>query len=297
VLRFGDGYTGRIPVPEIRPDGLASGLRLRYQLGGGAAANRGSHLPWETVGAPVRSARNVAPLAGGAEPETISAARARAGKELTRRYRAVTAPDYEQIATEKGRLGMAVARVHVGVGRHPRFPCDVVPGAYTVVIVPDVRRDATTGMPVVAAPRPDPGMLIAVRRRLDAARLAGSEVHVEGPSYRPTTLAVTVGGGVADAASLHATLVDALTRYLDPLVGGEGDGWPFGGPLRPSELLGLAQEAAGNTATVVAVSIGVDGVAPDEDCHDLELRPHELPNLTHVEFRISAEPQSEGVLR
>jgi hypothetical protein len=87
----------------------------------------------------------------------------------------------------------------------------------------------------------------------------------------------------ADPSRVRTALHDALRHYLDPLRGGDGgDGWPFGGPLRPSALLRVAQAAVGDSAEVTAVAIGLDGAPPTEDCADVPLRPGELAALTDV---------------
>ena len=116
---------------------------------------------------------------------------------------------------------------------------------------------------------------------LAPARLIGTEVFVRGPSYRPVRLAVTPGSAVAAPEGLQQRLLDGLRRYLDPLAGGPDEqGWPFGEPLRPSELLGVAQEVAGRAAVITAVSIGLDGAPPSQDCQDVAIGPHDLVVLT-----------------
>ena len=287
-LRFGDGYGARIPVPGIGAGSeSAAGVALAYRLGGGTSGNLGSNLPWavidETPGPagqpdPI-DAVNVVPLTGGADPETVAAARQRARGELARRHRAVTGDDYATLAFDTEILGVAVARVHVGPGRHPAFPCHRIPGAVTVVVVPDVPIDPATARPVVEAPRPDPGLIAAVATRLEAARLLATEVFVEGPTYRPIEVVVTLDGGVADLGAARAAVADALADHLDPLVGGGGTGWPFGATVRPSGLLGVVQRALGPAATVAGVAVGVDGGEPGGDCDDITLEPHELVQL------------------
>jgi hypothetical protein len=152
-----------------------------------------------------------------------------------------------------------------------------------VRVVPRVPRGDLSGDDYVAAVYPDPGLLAAVRARLDAARLIGTEVFVCPPRYRIVDLRVLLAGRPADRAALRRTLREALRRYLDPLVGGDdGDGFPFGGPLRPSALLRVAQAAAGDAADISAVAIGLDGAPPDEDCADVPLRTGDLVALLEV---------------
>jgi predicted phage baseplate assembly protein len=287
-LRFGDGRTGRLPVVTRRADGPPR-LRLRYQLGGGEEANLGV-VSWVSDALPVE-ATSAVPARFGQEPETIEQARRRAADELGRPTRAVLPDDYRQLAMATP--GVDVARAHVAVGRHPATPCDPVAGAVTVVIVPGVPRNRLGGGPEVAAPIPDPGALAAVRANLERARLVGTELFVDAPRYRQVRLAVTPGAAVADPVGLHRRLLEGLGRYLDPLTGGpDGDGWPFGEPLRPSELLGVAQELAGRAAVLDAVAVGIDGAAPSEACLDVAIAAHELVVLR--DLTLAAPPAGSG---
>jgi hypothetical protein len=203
--------------------------------------------------------------------------------------------DFEQIV--QATPGVDVARVHVAVGYHPATPCDPVPGAVTVVIVPGVPGERLDGEPRVPAPVPDPGAVAAVQARLEAARLVGAEVFVRGPAYRSVRLAVTPATTVADPVGLHRRLLDGLRRYLDPLGGGEaGDGWPFGEPVRPSELLGVAQELAGRAAVIETVAVGLDGAALAEDCLDVAIGPHELVVLHDLSLAAAPAGREEGGL-
>jgi hypothetical protein len=292
-VRFGDGLTGRIPRRADR-------IRVDYHLGGGREGNGGLTGNWRPLDDSVAergvlAAANVVPAAGGTDPETVAAARDRAAGTLLEVTRAVTAADHVTLA--RTTPGVAIARAHAAVGAHPGFPCAAVPGAVTVHVVPDVPRDEDRP-DLVAHPVPDRGALCAVRDRLDEARLLTAEVFVRGPAYRPVTLRVDLSGRPADRVRVSAVVRAALRRFLDPLVGGDdGDGWPFGGPLRPSALLRAARRATGDLADVAAVAVGVDGAEPDEDCRDVELRPGELPALTTVRLRTTAVLDAgEGLL-
>ncbi|MGW3286128.1 putative baseplate assembly protein [Streptomyces sp. NPDC001002] len=290
---FGDGLTGRIPRPD--PDAVVD-----YVLGGGREGNGGLTDNWVALpdtpadlGTVV--AANLVRAEGGEDPETVTAARQRAGASLGEVTRAVTADDFVTLA--RTTPGVAVARAYASLGEHAGFACDRVPGAVTVHIVPSAQRTDLDREDFVAAPRPDPGMLRAVAARLDEARLLTSEVFVRGPRYRDVSLRVDLSGGPADRARVSAVVTSALRRLLDPLVGGEEqDGWPFGEALRPSALLRAAQRALGDLADVAGVAIGLDGADPDESCDEVALRTGELPALRSVRTRIvpTVEP-GEGL--
>jgi hypothetical protein len=290
-LRFGDGLTGAIPVPDPPDPAGEPVVEVAYVLGGGAAGNGGLTANWFPVrpidGGVVVAASNVVPAAGGRDAETIAQARTRAGEELARVHRAVTAADFTELAD--GTPGVAVARSYAGIGQHPAYPCTTVPGAVTVRVVPDVSRDdaALAATDFVAALRPDPGTLAAVRARLADARLVGTEVFVCPPRYRRVDLRVDLAGRPADPAAVSAALRVGLRRYLDPVVGGDdGTGWPFGGPLRPSGLSRAAQAAVAGAAEVAAVAVGLDGATAMESCADVPLRPGELAALEQISVRV-----------
>lgn len=290
ALVFGDGLTGRIP----RPGQAAS---VEYAIGGGPGGNGGITANWVPAGEPTAAitAASLVRAEGGAEAETVAEARQRAAASLGEVTRAVTADDFVTLA--RTTPGVAIARAYASLGEHPGFPCTPVPGAVTVHLVPTVPRDDLAREDFVAAPRPDPGMLCAVAKQLEGARLLTSEVFVRAPSYRDVALRADLSGDPADRARVSAVLTEALRRFLDPLVGGDDqDGWPFGQPLRPSALLRAAQRALGDLADVSAVAIGLDGAAPDEDCQEVPLGPGELPVLRAVRTRIvpTTEP-GEGL--
>ncbi|MFE7132060.1 putative baseplate assembly protein [Streptomyces sp. NPDC057638] len=283
ALVFGDGLTGRIPHPGAE-------VSVAYEIGGGRSGNGGLTGNWipadptaSTLGA--LGAANLVQAAGGEDPETIDDARRRAAGALGEVTRAVTADDYAVLA--RTTPGVAVARVHTALGAHPGFPCALVPGAVTVHLVPSVPRDPAALADGTAAPRPDPGTLCAVARRLEEARLLTAEVFVRGPDYREVALRVDLAGSPADRARVTTTVTTALRRYLDPLTGGDtGEGWPFGEPLRPSALVRAAQRALGDLADVSAVAVGLDGEPPAEDCRDVPLGGARLPALRTVHTRV-----------
>ena len=120
ALRFGDGRTGRIPVPDPGQPGKALSS-VTWTLGGGIGGNGGTTANWHGTGdAASATAANLVPAAGGADAETIAQARGRAGAALHEVHRAVTAADHETIALKAP--GVAVARAHAAVGDHPGFP-------------------------------------------------------------------------------------------------------------------------------------------------------------------------------
>jgi predicted phage baseplate assembly protein len=265
-LRFGDGRAGRILRPAEAPD-----AEVRFALGGGANGNLGALGGWAQDGGAAVAVNPVA-ADGGAEPESLESARQRSADALTTRDRTVTEVDARVLAVTTPGLGLA--RAHVTPGLHPGFPCDPMPGALAVTIVPhaDRRGDSRAWTP---APQPDAGAIATTRTRLERARLLGQEIFVLAPVYR--RVAVDLGvSATAQAGDARERIMDALRRHLDPLVGGsERGGWPFGGAVRPSALAGVVQRALGPEATVTRLAVALDG-GPWSDCADAEIGSREL---------------------
>lgn len=292
ILRFGDGLTGRVPVLDQPPGSSANNVHLAYDAGGGEAGNLGTGFTWRATHAAFDlSAVNLVPAAEGAEPEPLADARERAAASLHTTDRAVTAPDYVTLAVTTPGAGVKRARAAIGV--HPLHAC-LVPGAVTVFIVPDVPADpgvsGDSGSGAIAVPDPvaDPGMLAAVRRRLDAARLIGTEVFVSAAVYARPSIVVDVAGDSPAPGDLAARVTGRLRDFLDPLHGGDAaDGWPFGEPLRPSALIKQAQAAIGADAHVSGVSIDLDG--RHETCVDVAIGAHQLVAPAAVSVRFTRD--------
>ncbi|HEX8185216.1 MAG TPA: hypothetical protein VF747_10705, partial [Blastocatellia bacterium] len=275
--------------PLILKHSAAPQVEVRYCVGGGVAGKLGANLEWslenfqdedaddsngeqrdtDSKGEELK-AINVVRAEGGDEPETISNARERISSSLKQRTRAVTREDYEEIA--RTTPGIAIKRAHAAIGLHPNHPCALVPGAATIFIVPDAPRpdelsedseefDGTlVESAFVAAPMPDPGALATVRARLDEMRLVASEIFVLAPRYRRAALTIEVESDAPDNTRLSRAIEQRLRTFFDPLIGGDnGDGWPFGEPLRPSAILREAQRALGNQGNAARVFIDWPG--------------------------------------
>ena len=298
-IEFGDGLTGRIPRPDPGVAANASNVSIAVAVGGGPEGDVGSGLAWTGVATASADVRGTALVdaTGGADAETVDAARGRIAGLLDRVERAVTSADHETVA--RATAGIAIARAHAAVGFHPAHPCAAVPGTLTVFVVPwaprgeDVDPDER-----VDAPWPDPGALAAVRAHLDHARMVGTEVWVSPPRYRPVRLAVRVLGDPGDVVAARDRIATALRRFLDPLEGGDdGQGWPFGDPVRPSVMMREAMGAL-REGEVDAVAIGLDGAAPSEDCKEVRIGPHDLPVLADVTVSFAADTRARpGGLR
>jgi hypothetical protein len=286
-LLFGDGRVGRVPRPAPRP-----AATVTYAVGAGPTGNLGPGTTWvQDGGAAV--ATSPLPADGGADTETFDQVRARAGDVLAIAGRTVHVADIQALAEATPDAG--IARALASPGFHPGFPCSSVPGAVSVTVVPSAERDGTASG-WTAAPVPDRGALAAVTAQLARGRLAGQELFVRPPVYRTVAVRVTVSRTGRDDA-VRARIVEALQVFLDPLRGGDtGDGWPFGGVLRPSRLAGVLRDALGPAATVSRVAVALDG-GPETFCDDLPIGSRELLALGSVQVELDAAlPAGTGLL-
>lgn len=151
--------------------------------------------------------------------------------ELRSVHRAVTASDYELLAREADSAGQ-IARVRCV----PGFDLSIAdaatrakpsPGTVSVIVVP-------------AAGNAINPLLDAVAAHLEPRRLLATRVRIVGPRFVPIQVHLTVRL-LPDAleSATRPLIVDALTRYLDPLVGRDGAGWPFGRSVNVSEIYRL----------------------------------------------------------
>jgi predicted phage baseplate assembly protein len=266
-VRFGDGRRGAIPTANPALP-TANIVARTYLAGGGARGNVGAgviaNLQSAVTG--VKGVTNAHASAGGADEETVEEAKLRAPAELKAKLRAVTSDDFETLAMA---APTNVARAHALPRVHPAFPDAEVPGAVTVLIVPDAPGPA---------PVPAPATVDTVCRWLDTHRLVTTEVFVAAPTYRRVQVEVDVvvrAGG--DLAGTRAQVAEALTGFLHPLTGGkDGVGWEFGGTIFASDLYRIildiedVERIRDNQLEVV-----LDGER-QPFCRDVELRPGEL---------------------
>lgn len=277
-IGFGDGRHGAIPVAN--PLLPASNIVARRWLSGGGTAGNvgaGTITTLATVVPGIKAVTNRLAAVGGSEGETLADARLRAPAELKAKDRAMTAEDFELIAQDSP---ANVARAHALPLVNPRVKGVEMPGAVTVLVVPDAPGNA---------PRATPATLAAVCAHLDRHRLITTEVFASCPTYRQVrVVADVVVLPDADPAQVRQALADALVTYLHPLRGGDdAQGWPFGGTIYSSALF--------------RVVLGVPGVARIRDnqltveldeerqpfCRDVEIGTGELIEPLDPDLRVT----------
>jgi predicted phage baseplate assembly protein len=204
----------------------------------------------------VTRVRNPFPATGGTDAEPDADAMRRGVGELRSRGRAVAPADYGLLATRAP--GAEVARAHGVPGLHPDFAGKPIPGVVGVLVVPPPDESADPATP----PTPSADTLRAVADFLtrDVAPAGVTVVAAPATFQRVAVEARVVLDPDQDRAAVLVRAGDAVTTYLDPLVGGEnGAGWPFGGAVRHTPLVRRLLAVDGVRA-VSGLSLTVDGL-------------------------------------
>lgn len=249
TIVLGDGRNGRIP-----PAGLQLVAR-EYRWGGGDSANvtSGSISTPLTALQGIDRVENLRPAVGGRDEQTVEELKKTAPSVLRHRNRAISADDFAVLAAEAGGVLRATALALA----HPDHPGVEVPGAVTVVVVPD-----SDDVP----PTPSRALLGHVCRFLEGHRLLTTELYVRGPEYLPVKVAARLGArpsAAFDAVARSAGV--ALDRFLDPKR------WEFGRDLYPTALYDVLLDVAGVEA-VESLELEVSGRP-----HDRLARPVVVP--------------------
>jgi predicted phage baseplate assembly protein len=184
----------------------------------------------------VASITNPHPGRGGVDPQSIDSVLARSSLKLRTRDRAVTAEDFEFLATE------ATPRV-----ARARRIADDEPGV-TLRILP--RIDPADRRFVIDELTPSQDLLDEVARYLDARKLAGTPVRLQPMRFRAISVVVNLEVSPrADIGRIESDVLRSLHIYLNPLIGGTagalGDGWPAGRSLNQGELYAIMHATDG----------------------------------------------------
>lgn len=238
TVTFGNGRRGTIPAP-------GQTVTATYDHGGGTAGNVSKDARWSFMGVD-RSRVTVTPRErprGGQDAERIEDALARFQTERRDPHRAVTPDDYASLAINTP--GLRFGRAAVADGGD----ADVV----RVVVVPY--------SPPPGRAVPSEGFLAAVERHVRRNSLLTDRVEVVSPTYVGVRVnaGLTRGDG-ARSADVRTRAMGRLEAFLSPLSGFGGDGWPFGRPVRRSELYAVLEGIEGvNDVRELAVGTVGDG--------------------------------------
>jgi hypothetical protein len=246
AITFGNGRHGRVPLA-----GVSNIMAAHYRYGGGTRGNVGV----------------------GSDEESLDDVKRRAREQLGR-GRAVTRADFEELAMQTP--GGGIARAHAIPLYHPDFPGHAVPGAVSVIVVPQL--DGPT-------PLPSAHTLERVCAHLGEHRTLTTELFVLPPRYREVSAAVEIRLATnADALVTVRAAKQALLDYYHPLRGGpDGRGWPFGGAVYWGDAFKVVSSIPG-VGQIVELDVRVDDV-PVARGGRIELDPTDLtsPGLFDVD--------------
>ncbi|MCU0490473.1 MAG: putative baseplate assembly protein [Chloroflexaceae bacterium] len=219
----------------------------RYQHGGGVQGNlpRGAISVLKTSIPYVAQVVNRAVAEGGRDAQSLEDARLKVPRYLRTRNRAVTADDFEYLATQLTDVARACCLAPAAQPDNGSAP---PPGRVTVVVLP--RLDAVVGSIPLEQMQLSAELKMAVESDLSNRCLVGIRPEVRGPEFvsiavqtrlrLPQRAAPTMRDEVRQRAEA------ALYAYLNPYTGGPGrDGWPFGRDLHVSEIYSLLQRVPG----------------------------------------------------
>ncbi|MHB1295103.1 MAG: putative baseplate assembly protein [Anaerolineae bacterium] len=282
--------------PALRqPDGSAHsygaipprGAQVRfssYRYGGGVAGNvqKGWLTVLKTSIPYIDRVTNHTDAIGGIDAESIESAQLRAPHLLRTRNRAVTAGDYESLATV---ADSRVLRAHCVQPTSGGDRDAALAGRVYLMLVPRVNQPEG---------RITPEQLVigdtlraSVQRYLDDYRLLTVRLDIREPQYQwvGVDLAV-VAVADADPERVRRDIELRLYGLLNPVVGGpQGNGWPFGRPLYPSDVYGCLQQVRGiEYVESLRLYLGLTGDNRSEITNRLEVPAHGL--VASAEHRV-----------
>ncbi|MEU3117074.1 putative baseplate assembly protein [Micromonospora chalcea] len=255
-----EGAAGATTVAAVPPAGRQ--VRLWYRCGGGPAGNVAAGV-LTSLRDPLPGVRvdNPEPATGGRELESLESVLARGPYEFFAQQRAVTARDFEILATGSGAVARARAFTRAAVYSFAR------PGEVEVVLVPYVPDAARPGgrLPVAVLREHE---VEEARRRVEAdlerRRALGTAVRAGWARYKAVSIrARVVVRREEDVDAVRRRIHDRLHQTLSPLPTPLNPaGWAFGEPLRASNVYRMLEHAEPGVRYVESVRFVVDE-APD----------------------------------
>jgi predicted phage baseplate assembly protein len=245
-----------------------------YRHGGGRRGNvaPGALAMLKSSIPGVATVTNPRPALGGVDAEALDSARRRAAMEIRTRYRAVTAGDYEYLASEASRR---VARAKC----LPPANGDAIRLHLLSQVEPPDRRLSLEEL------MPDPRLLEAVGAYLDERRPVGTTLELVPVPLRGVSVVVDIQAEpLADPQRIERDVTYALYSYVNPLIGGSttgpGGGWPFGRTLNQGELFGIVYSVPGVHYVRILRMYETDLVTGEQAAQPagshLDIEPHEL---------------------
>jgi hypothetical protein len=256
------GDDGSVLLAAVPPAGARiriwarSGGKAMGNVAAGTLTNLRDPLPGVKVS-------NPEPARGGRDMESIESAMQRGPYEFFAQQRAVTARDFEILASRSGAIARARAFTRAAVYSFAR------PGEIEVVLVPSVPDDARPGgrlpVDVLRAHQVE-----EARRRteedLNQRRSLGTSIQTTWANCKAVAIhATVVVRREEDAEAVARRINDRLYQTISPLPTAHNPtGWTFGEPLRASNVYRMLEQAEPGVRYVDSVKFVV-AEAPDEN--------------------------------
>jgi predicted phage baseplate assembly protein len=244
TVTFGNQLQGMIPpagrrilVQTMRAGGGSAGNLQPGTLTAIQAFDASGNQVTQTI-----TVQQPIPTTGGADPETLQSAQQRIPSLLQNQSRAVTASDYQNLASQTP--GANVARVEVLPLFMPQTKTPNVPGVVSVMVIPN-----KSGV-MYPNPRADMPTLQTVYQYLNPCRPVTAEMYVIASEYVQLGISVAVEFKSGYQSLQVAQAVEtALRSYLWPIAPGgmNQTGWPLGRTVRQLELEVVVSQVAGVT--------------------------------------------------
>jgi hypothetical protein len=227
---------------------LGREIRAWYRRGGGSAGNlpAGAISVLKDTVPGVRTVSNPTAATGGRPAETLDEALIRGPQELHGIERAVTAEDYEAIALAAGgALARARAFTKAAMWQHAD------PGTVELLLVPYVDDQELSGSaltPEMLHAHETETARVQIQQAIDGRRPLGTTCQVSWSSYK--TVAVAARVVVRREENLDAVRQRVLQRLYTtisplPSPAAHSSGWPFGQPLRASNVFDIVLKEPG----------------------------------------------------
>ncbi|HEU4841686.1 MAG TPA: putative baseplate assembly protein [Ilumatobacteraceae bacterium] len=256
LIRYADGSARQHgAVPPAGAEVTVTG----YRHGGGASGNVGAEaltVARATVPGVVRVGNRRRAI-GGVDQETIENLKRRGPMVVRGGNQAVTFEDYERLVLE---AVPEVARVRC-------LPPEAVGDPVRVLVV--ARPDERANVADIDQYALSESAVARIIAALEPRRVLGVSVQVGTPYFQGVAVnALLTAAPGRPAAMVRERAMEAITTYLDPIVGGrDGLGLPFGGELSDVTMYRLLES--------------VEGV---ERVEDVVLFEVDLRNLTRIGF-------------
>ncbi len=188
----------------------------------------------ELLGATFSKKDNVSGSADGTVD--LEEIRAQTVTALKRRWRAITAEDFEELVLENSDLNIARVKCLPELDLESSDPDIPLSGHVTVVVVPHSETDTPKAVKDVA-------------EFLDERRLITCRHHVVGPGYTAVSIRTEVAGtSQVRKERLKERIKKNLKEFFHPLNGGPDvgeKGWPFGRDVYVSEVFQVIEDTDG----------------------------------------------------